>query len=100
MKSKTESLSDFIKSLKRPDNEAFLENVVLKGLEVCFEAYSVTDEEKLDLLEIKDPENVDEIAKLAKENLVREEVDDKNLEDEAQRLKEEELKQLELEQNA
>ena len=40
-----ESLREFINELKREDNETFLENVVLKGLEACFEVTTLTNDD-------------------------------------------------------
>jgi len=61
MKAQTESLLNFINSLKTPENETFVENVILKGFNVCFEAEDIPEDEAMQIPD--DPEEADEVKK-------------------------------------
>lgn len=63
MESQLESLKEFITKMKTPKNEAFIENVVMKGFNVCFEGEEITvDEEKVITLP-DTPEETDEVKR-------------------------------------
>lgn len=44
---KTEALKSHIQSLIRPENKAFLENVILKGFDACFESDLDTESDEI-----------------------------------------------------
>ena len=73
MKSKTEALYNFINSLKKPENEAFIENVILKGFKVCFEA--LDPEEEKEYMKMPDePEEYEEVERKMEEKKAAETV--------------------------
>jgi hypothetical protein len=61
-----ESLREFINGLKREDNEAFIENIVMKGLNACFETMVIeqSTDDDLPASEVTD----DRIEKIEDEN--------------------------------
>ena len=84
-----EALKSFIKSLETPKNETFIESVVLKGFNVCFEDATITQEElEANPDVIKLPDTPDEIEK------TKTKLDEINAAENVANLKKEELKKI------
>jgi hypothetical protein len=84
-----ESLKEFINSLKTSKNETFIESVVLKGFDVCFEDATITQEElEANPDVIKLPDTPDEIEK------TKTKLDEIKTAENVANLKKEELKKI------